>query len=147
MFLTRILPEDPTGVQRFAMLLVTYLNRWIWIVAVLGFAHRYLNRPFPWLSYANEAVYPWYVLHQTLTIVAGYWLSQQALGPIVEPALVVVATIGGCAVLHEFVIRRNRLLRPLFGMKPPAARRRLALPARIARGATAPPVGASIPRG
>ena len=134
MFLTRILPEDMTGAQRFAMLLVTYLNRWIWIVAVLGFAHRYLNRPFPWLSYANEAVYPWYVLHQTLTVVAGYWLSQQALGPIVEPALVVVATIGGCAVLHEFVIRRNRLLRPLFGMKPLAARRRLALPARIARG-------------
>ena len=136
MFLTRIFPEDMTGAQRFAMLLVTYLNRWIWIVAVLGFAHRYLNRPFPWLSYANEAVYPWYVLHQTLTVVAGYWLSQQALGPIVEPALVVVATIGGCAVLHEFVIRRNRLLRPLFGMKPLAARRRLALPARIARGGT-----------
>jgi glucan biosynthesis protein C len=145
MFLTRILPEDTTGAQQFAMLLVTYLNRWIWIVAVLGFAHRYLNRPFPWLSYANEAVYPWYVLHQTLTIVAGYWLSQQALGPIVEPVLVVVATIGGCAVLHEFVIRRSRLLRPLFGMKPPAACHRLALPARITRGATAPPVGASIP--
>ena len=135
LFLARILPDDSTSTQQFVMLLVTYLNRWIWIVAVLGFAHQYLNRPFPWLKYANEAVYPWYVLHQTITVVAGYWLSQHALGPVAEPTLVVVATIGGCALLHEFVIRRNRVLRPLFGMKalPP---RPACDPATIARGGT-----------
>jgi glucan biosynthesis protein C len=118
MLLTSIFPEDPTRSQQYVMLLVTYLNRWIWIVAVLGFAHHHLNRPFPWLPYANVAVYPWYVLHQTITVVAGYWLSRFALGPVAEPMLLVVATIGGCAVLHEFVIRRSRLLRPLFGMNP-----------------------------
>ena len=133
LFLARILPDNPTGTQQFAMLLVTYLNRWIWIVTVLGFAHQYLNRPFPWLGYANEAVYPWYVLHQTITVVTGYWLSQQALGPVAEPALVVAATIGGCAVLHEFVIRRNRVLRPLFGMKA-LPTRPACDPATIARG-------------
>ena len=117
MFLLEILPEDVNGVPQVVLLAVTYFNRWIWIVALLGFAHHYLNRPLPWLNYANQAVYPWYVLHQTITVVAGYWLSRLALGPVVEPALVIVATIGGCAVLHEFVIRRNRLLRPLFGMK------------------------------
>ncbi len=135
LLLARILPDDPTGTQQFAMLLVTYLNRWIWIVTVLGFAHQYLNRPFPWLSYANEAVYPWYVLHQTITVVTGYWLSQQALGPVAEPTLVIVATIGGCAVLHEFVIRRNRVLRPLFGMKA-LPTRPACDPATIAGGGT-----------
>jgi glucan biosynthesis protein C len=134
-FLAGILPDDLTGSRQFAMLLVTYLNRWIWIVAALGFSHRYLNRPFPWLGYANEAVYPWYVLHQTITVVAGYWLSWLALGPVVEPALVLVATLGGCALLHEFVIRRNRSLRPLFGMKPLAGQRSMR-PARIAPGGT-----------
>lgn len=123
LFLARILPDDATGPQQFVMLLVTYLTRWTWIVAVLGFAHRHLNRPFPWLGYANEAVYPWYVLHQTITVVAGYWLSTLALGPVAEPVLVIVATIGGCALLHEFVIRRSGALRPLFGMKPATAPR------------------------
>jgi surface polysaccharide O-acyltransferase-like enzyme len=132
LFLAEILPEDLSGTQQFVMLAVTYLNRWIWIVAVLGFAHQYLNRPFPWLSYANEAVYPWYVLHQTITVIAGYWLSTLALGPVTEPVLVVVFTLGGCALLHEFVIRRSRLLRPLFGMK--SVSRQAAGPARIARG-------------
>jgi len=32
--------------------------------------------------------------------------------------LLLVATIGGCAALHELIIRRSRLLRPLFGMNP-----------------------------
>ena len=118
MYLSEIFPEDLSGSQQFAMLLVTYVNRWIWLVAILGFAHHFLNRPFPWLRYANDAVYPWYVLHQTITVVAGYWLSQLALGPVAEPALLLVATIGGCAALHELIIRRSRLLRPLFGMNP-----------------------------
>lgn len=117
MYLLEVLPEQATGPQEFVLLAVTYFNRWIWIVALLGFAHRYLNRPFTWLSYANDAVYPWYVLHQTITIVAGFWLSKLALGPLAEPVLVVVATLGGCATLHHFAIRRSRLLRPLFGMR------------------------------
>jgi glucan biosynthesis protein C len=143
MFMTKVLPDDRTDSQQFAMLLVTYLNRWLWIVAVLGFAHRHLNRPFPWLGYANEAVYPWYVLHQTITVVAGYWLSRLALGPVAEPALVLIATFGGCALLHEFAIRRSRVLRPLFGMKPLAAQRPR-LPARIARGGTPCPQAISV---
>jgi len=133
LFLNRILPEDVTASQQFVVLLVTYLNRWSWIVTILGFAHRHLNRPFPWLTYANEAVYPWYVLHQTITVVSGYALSQLALGPVVEPMLVTVATIGGCALGHEFLIRRSALLRPLFGLKPMSGRP-IPSPARIADG-------------
>ena len=133
LILGEILPDDGTASRQFAMLLVTYLNRWSWIVAILGFAHRYLNRPFPWLAYANEAVYPWYVLHQTITVVAGYWLSRLALGPVTEPVLVTIATIEGCALAHEFLIRRSRLLRPMFGMKPLSAHP-VPAPARIAGG-------------
>ena len=95
---------------------VVYLNRWIWIVAVLGWGHRLLNRPMGWLPYATEAVYPWYILHQTITVVAGVYLSRLALGPVIEPVLLMVATLGGCFVLHEFVIRRTPIIRPLFGL-------------------------------
>ena len=31
---------------------------------------RYLNRPLRWLPWANEAVYPWYVLHQSLIVLS-----------------------------------------------------------------------------
>jgi len=95
---------------------IVYFNRWIWIVAVLGWGHHLLNRPMKWLPYATEAVYPWYILHQTITVVAGVYLSKLALGPVVEPLLVLTATLGGCLVLHEYVIRRTPMLRPLFGL-------------------------------
>jgi glucan biosynthesis protein C len=95
---------------------IIYINRWLWIVAVLGWGHQLLNRPMKWLPYATEAVYPWYILHQTITVVAGVYLSKLALGPVVEPVLLLIATIGGCFLLHEFAIRRTPLLRPLFGL-------------------------------
>ena len=97
-------------------MLVIYLNRWLWLLAAFGWAYRYLNRPMRWLPYATEAVYPWYILHQTITVVLGYNLARLSLGPVVEPLLVLGGTILGCLVLHEFVIRRTRLLRPLFGL-------------------------------
>lgn len=92
---------------------------WIAITAVLGWGHALLNRPFRWLPYAREAVYPWYILHQSLMLLfAWQWLPLH-LGPVVEPALVLAGTIGGCALLHEFVLRRARCLRPLFGPDAP----------------------------
>jgi len=97
------------------------LNRWVWILAVLGWSYALLNKPYRWLAYANEAVYPWYVLHQTITVWIGFQLTRFSLGPVLEPVLVIGVTIGGCLVLHEFVIRRSRWLRPLFGLKPARA--------------------------
>ncbi|MFC4765743.1 acyltransferase family protein [Dyella koreensis] len=93
-----------------------YLYCWTAIAAVLGWGHVLLNRPFRWLPYAREAVYPWYVLHQSLLLLVAWWVVRLHLGPVLEPLLVVLGTIGGCALLHEYVIRRTHWLRPLFGL-------------------------------
>ena len=93
-----------------------YSYTWIAITAVLGWGHALLNRPFRWLPYAREAVYPWYVLHQSLLLLFAWQLMPLRLGPVTEPALILLGTIGGCALLHELVIRRIRWLRPLFGL-------------------------------
>lgn len=70
-----------------------------------------------WLPYASEAVFPWYVLHQSATVLLAYWLVPMQLGPRVEATVVVLGTIATCALLHEGVIRRVAVLRPLFGLK------------------------------
>jgi hypothetical protein len=89
---------------------------WSTIAAVLGWGHRYLNRPFRWLPYAREAVFPWYILHQSVMLALAYWLIPLKLGPVLEPSLTLLGTVAGCAMLHECVIRRTRWLRPLFGL-------------------------------
>ena len=93
------------------------LFMWSALLAIFGWAYTWLNRPFRWLPYATEAVYPWYILHQSLIVLIAYWLIPMKLGGVVESTLVIGGTILGCLVLHEFVIRRVGLLRPLFGLK------------------------------
>ena len=93
-----------------------YLNRWLWIVTVLAWGHHLWNKPMRWLPYATQAVFPWYILHQTIIVVVGFNLSKLALGPIVEPTLLLALTIGGCYAIYEFIIRRVAVLRPLFGV-------------------------------
>lgn len=91
------------------------LNLWLWILALAGLAHRYLNRDSPLRRYCSTAVYPWYVLHQTLTIWAGFYLTQWGLGPVLEPLLLIGATALGCWLGYE-LIRRVGPLRWLFGL-------------------------------
>jgi len=99
-----------------------YSYTWIAITAVLGWGHALLNRPFRWLSHAREAVYPWYILHQSLLLFVAWRVMPLHLGPVAEPLLILLGTVTGCAVLHECLIRRTRWLRPLFGLNPLPAR-------------------------
>ena len=101
--------------------LARILYAWVAIVTLLGLAQRYLNRPSRALTYMTEAIFPWYILHQTLTVMLGYWLTRQGLPVGVEALLVIGGTFAGCALLHELVIRRVSFLRPLFGLKPASA--------------------------
>ncbi|GAB3383281.1 acyltransferase family protein [Lysobacter fragariae] len=96
----------------------TVRNFYIWMAlcAILGWGKALLNRRFRWLPWATEAVYPWYVLHQSLIVVIAYWLLPLRLGVVVEPALVLLGTVAGCWLLFEGV-RRVDWLRPCFGMK------------------------------
>jgi peptidoglycan/LPS O-acetylase OafA/YrhL len=114
--LVATLPDDVSWpVQAFVW---TLRNFYVWtmLLAILGFAHALLNRPWRWLPWANEAVYPWYLLHQSLIVAVAYWLLPLELGPVLEPLLVLAGTVAGCWTVFA-IARRARWLRPLFGMK------------------------------
>ncbi len=113
------------GVERSARAVYT----WVALLAIFGWGRVLLDRPFRWLPYCTEAVFPWYILHQTLIVVLAYWLVPLHLGPVLEPALVIGGTVAGCLLLHECLIRRTALLRPLFGLKPMPASQLASVPA------------------
>ena len=95
---------------------------WTMLLTILGWSHALLNRPFRWLPWATESVYPWYMLHQSLIIGVAYWLIPYKLGPVLEPLLVLVGTVGGCYALSE-IVKRVQWLRPCFGLKAVVNRR------------------------
>ena len=102
---------------------VLALNHWGWILALIGYAGRYLSKRTnaadkdgKLLHYANNAILPWYMLHQTLIVVFAVWLKPLALPVGVEAALLVLLTCFGCWAGYELA-RRFWLSRWLFGLK------------------------------
>src|SRR5262249_33787281 len=61
--------EDPPPAMLALVLALRSLYAWLALATILGWGYTYLNRPFRWLPFATEAVYPWYILHQSLIIV------------------------------------------------------------------------------
>jgi len=92
------------------------LLRLLGALAVFAIAYKYFNQNSQKLSYLNDAVFPFYILHQTLIVVIGYNLSKFNLGPIIEPILLMILTIISCFIGFE-IIRKTDILRPLFGLK------------------------------
>lgn len=119
----RALPAE-FAVPRQLLRLTADFYLWSALLAILGWGHVKLNRPWRWLPWARESVYPWYVLHQTLIIAILWWLAPLQLGPVLEPALLVAGTVLGCWGITSG-LRRSAWLRPLFGLNRQAAPRQL----------------------
>ena len=115
--LVATLPETLPFWQQAVVWSLRVFYIWTMLLAILGWAHAWLNRPFRWLPWANESVYPWYILHQSLIVGFGYGLARYRLGPVVEPLLLLLGTIAGCWSISELV-KRVGWLRPCFGLKP-----------------------------
>lgn len=95
------------------------LDQWAWIVMLLGFARRHLNVDTPLRRYLTDAIFPFYILHQTIIVVLGHRISGLGLSAGSEAALLVGATVAGCWAGYE-VVRWFGWLRPLFGLRPAA---------------------------
>jgi peptidoglycan/LPS O-acetylase OafA/YrhL len=93
------------------------LSAWCWVLAFLGLGMAYLTRSTPFLSYANEAVLPFYILHQTVLLGVGYFVVQWAIPGLLKWALILPASFAVIMVLYEFLVRRYNVMRFLFGMK------------------------------
>ncbi len=105
------------GLLRDLRLLCYRLTPWFTILAILGYAYKYLTHTSPFLRYANEAVFPFYILHQTLTLALVYCLLPWQAHWFTKYFFVALGIFSGCWLIYELCIRRWLWVRPLFGMK------------------------------
>lgn len=110
--LPRIAPTD-----RPAYALLSGVNTMAWLFAAVGFANRYLRMRPRFLGVATEAVYPFYMIHQTVTVIAVYWLLKLDVPPVAGFCAAAVATFAVTAILYVGLVRPVPFLRPLFGLK------------------------------
>jgi peptidoglycan/LPS O-acetylase OafA/YrhL len=90
---------------------------WTWLMVFLGYGRQYLSFGNRLLTWARDASYPIYILHQTVIIVIAYFVISQPWAAWIKYWVVLVATLAVCVALYEFVLRRVALLRVAFGIK------------------------------
>lgn len=90
---------------------------WAVICALFGFARRHISRGSPTLTLLTEAVFPFYIVHQTAIVLAGHLLKPYGLPAIAEAGLILAATAASCWLAYDLA-RRVPLLRLPMGLKP-----------------------------
>lgn len=105
------------GSEGWLYSIIQTTNAWCVLLCIFGYGYRYLRFSNPFLKYANEAVYPFYILHQTVIIILAYPIINWQVHWFVKFCYLSVATFLICLVLYHFLIKRINVLRVLFGMK------------------------------
>jgi len=93
------------------------LDQWCAIVAALGFARQWNPADSSVRRYLTEAIFPFYIVHQTAIVLLAHFMKPLGLRPLVEGPLLVAATVAICLASFELV-RRVGWMRPLFGLAP-----------------------------
>ena len=105
----------PAGIVTIFMV-VRLVQGWATIVALVGIADRFANRDHPRRAMLAEAVFPFYIIHQTIIVVAMWLLLMLPMPEWAQFAITLVATVAGCWAFY-LIGREVPWLRPLIGLK------------------------------
>ncbi len=103
---------------------------WASLCAALGYARAKVTVPTPWLTRAQSRAYPFYIFHQTVIVVLGWWMLRLQLGPWTFLAALTAASFLITVALCELVAAIP-WLRPCLGMGPKPAPSRPPGPQRL----------------
>jgi peptidoglycan/LPS O-acetylase OafA/YrhL len=109
-------PNYTPGALIYQVMPIIYA--WALLVFVLFCGSRWLNFTTKWLTEANEAVLPFYVLQQPAIVLIAFYVVQWPMG--ILPKWLIISTLALALTLavYTLVIRRVNWVRWLFGMKP-----------------------------
>ena len=108
--------NPPPDALRMGQRIAWALNQWWSLASIFGFTYRFRHADSAALRYLTPAVFPVYILHQTVIVVAAYNLKPLGIAPLWECLLLIALTFAACFGAYE-IVRRIGWLRPLFGLK------------------------------
>jgi surface polysaccharide O-acyltransferase-like enzyme len=119
-----VLGYDPMpGNESFSFMYVLYqilcsITSWSAVVFMLSLGAKYLNFNHKILAYGNEAVLPFYLFHQTIILIVGFFVIHWNIGPLPKFLIVTVISFSLILVLYELLLRHFNAVRFFFGMRP-----------------------------
>jgi len=106
-----------TEFESISTMYVTAIESNCWIFGVFGLGYQYLNKPSEMLSYLSKAAYPIYIIHMFVLFAGALIILPLEMHPMVKFITITVFTFVVCYLIYELILRRIRVLRPLFGLK------------------------------
>jgi peptidoglycan/LPS O-acetylase OafA/YrhL len=98
--------------------LLSALTAWSWVLGLVGYGKHYLNWTHPALAYLNQAVYPFYILHQTVIVILAYYITRNTSDTVLMKYMYTVGvTLFITMGIYHLLIRPYPVMRFLFGMK------------------------------
>ena len=90
---------------------------WCWTAFMVFVGMRFLNLSNQWLQYGQDALLPFFVVHEPVIIVIAYFVVQWNVGLVPKVLAVVLGSFAVSLGFYQFIVRRVGPLRALFGMK------------------------------
>ncbi|HYF30854.1 MAG TPA: acyltransferase family protein [Chitinophagaceae bacterium] len=91
---------------------------WTWIFAITGYGKKYLNRKTAFSNYATQAVYPFYIVHQTVIVILAYYVVRANDVVFVKYLFLAFVSLFASVAICHLLIQPYNITRFLFGMKP-----------------------------
>jgi peptidoglycan/LPS O-acetylase OafA/YrhL len=117
-------PWDVVG-QNWRELPITYAYlamypavAWFWLMSLTGYGKKYLNKATSFSNYASQAVYPFYVVHQTIIVILAYYVVQANDSVMMKYLFLSMVSLFLSVAVCHLVIQRFAVTRFLFGLKP-----------------------------
>jgi peptidoglycan/LPS O-acetylase OafA/YrhL len=93
------------------------VNSWCWTMFMIYIGMRFLDYSSQWLRYGREASYAFFFFHQPAIIFLAFYAVQWETGIALKLLVVLLGALLVTLGLVE-LLKRTRVLRGLFGMKP-----------------------------
>lgn len=97
--------------------LVCALVSWTLVTTLLGYGQIWFNKKSTLLKKCNDAIYPFYILHQTIIIILGYYIIQLNVSILSKIVLLILTSFPLIIIIYKLFIYPFKISRMLFGMK------------------------------
>ena len=104
---------------------------WSCGMTALGYAKQYLNKNNRFRKLANEAIYPFYLLHQPVIVAVGYFIVRWDVAITWKVLSITIFSLLITIVMYWFLVRPFNAMRLIFGMKLIRKEKQLLKPVRI----------------
>ncbi|KPZ70085.1 Glucans biosynthesis protein C [Shewanella sp. P1-14-1] len=97
--------------------LVCCLVAWSALLSMLGYTQHYLTVTPNWLKESNQLIYPFYILHQSVIVVIGYFVISLEASISIKIILLFTASFTLTSAICAWLIRPFNVFRAMFGLK------------------------------